>query len=213
MKQPGQVLLTALEGATIDEKKLFDMDRLRTLVPQELPQATLNGMQAVGVDSTIALNFKMPVDDKLTIGENTPPGAGTQQATPPATGELTITYELVALSIRRQPRYGDNANQWTTLLAPENTQLPPLDEWPSGDELEALFSSEVKLRWDRDVQAQGRFDPRRLLVNAETPFTLITQNAEADESILIFQTGWPCCNVIGPGRKDTWHRILFSDRF
>jgi hypothetical protein len=211
VKQPGQVLLTALEGTTIDEKKLFDMDKLRTLAPQELPQATLNGMQAVGVDSTIALNFKMPVDDKLTIGEITPPGSGTQQATPPATGELTITYELVAFSIRRQPRYGDNANQWTTLLAPENTQLPPLDEWPSGDELEALFSSEVKVRWDRDVQAQGRFDPRRLLVNAETPFTLITQNAEADESILIFQTGWPCCNVIGPGRKESWHRILFAE--
>lgn len=211
VKQPGQVLLTALEGTTIDEKQLFDMNKLRTLSPQELGQSTLDGMSAVGVDSTIALNFKVPVDDKLTIGENTPPGAGTQEAVPPATGELSITYELISFSIRRQPRYGDNANQWTTLLAPGDTQLPPLDEWPSDDELQALFSSEVKVLWDRDVQSQGRFDPRRLLVNAETPFTLITENAEADESILIYQQGWPCCNEIGPGKKENWHRIFYTE--
>lgn len=211
VKEPGLVLLTGLEGVSVDEKKLFDLDRLRMLVPQGLPQSILDGMQAVGVDSTIALNFKMPVDDKLTIGENTPAGAGTQKATPPATGELTITYELVSFSIRRQPRYGVNANQWTSLLAPENTQLPPLNDWPSGDALEALFSSEVKVLWDRDVQSEGRLDPRRLLINAETPFTLITENAEADESILIFQPGWPCCNVIGPAPKDSWHRISYTD--
>ncbi len=211
VKQAGPVLLTALEGAEIDEKQLFDLNKLRTLSPQELPQSTLNGMTAVGVDSTVVFNFKVPVDDKLTIGENTPPGAGTQAAVPPASSELSITYELVSLSIRRQPRYGANANQWTTLLAPEDTQLPPLDEWPSDDELQALFSSDVKVLWDRDVQSQGRFDPRRLLVNAETPFTLITENAEADESILIFQPGWPCCNVIGPGRKESWHRVFFSE--
>jgi hypothetical protein len=211
VKQPGQVLLTALEGAAIDEKRLFDMNKLRTLSLQELGQSTLDGMSAVGVDSTIVLNFKVPVDDKLTIGENTPPGAGTQEAVPPATSELSITYELISFSIRRQPRYGANANQWTTLLAPEDTQLPPLDEWPSDEELQALFSSEVKVLWDRDVQSQGRFDPRRLLVNAETPFTLITENAEADESILIFQQGWPCCNVIGPGRKENWHRVFYTE--
>ncbi|OOP57616.1 MAG: hypothetical protein AYP45_02420 [Candidatus Brocadia carolinensis] len=211
VKQAGPVLLTALEGAAIDEKQLFDLSKLRDLEPQELPQSILNGMTAVGVDSTIALNFKVPVDDKLTIGENTPPGAGTQEAVPPASSELSITYELVSFSIRRQPRYGANANQWTTLLAPEDTLLPPLDEWPSDDELQALFSSDVKVLWDRDVQSQGRFDPRRLLVNAETPFTLITENAEADESILISQPGWPCCNVIGPERKESWHRVFFTE--
>jgi hypothetical protein len=211
VKQPGQVLLTGLEGATIDVKRLFDMNKIRMLVPQELGQSTLDEMSAIGVDSTIVLNFKVPVDDKLTIGENTPPGAGTQKAVPPATSELSITYELVSFSIRRQPRYGANANQWTTLLAPENTQLPPLDDWPSGAELEALFSSALKVLWDRDVQVQSRFDPRRLLVNAEAPFTLITENAEADESILIFQQGWPCCNVIGPGIKESWHQVFFAE--
>ena len=210
-KQSGPVLITALQGTAIDEKKLYDMDELRSLVPIELSQGELNGMQAVGVDSTIAINFKVPVDDKLTIGENTPTGAGTQKATAPASSELTVTYELVSFSIRRQPRYGEHANQWTSLLAPENTQLPPLDQWPSGDALEALFSSDIKLKWDRDVQSQGRFDPRRLLINAETPFTLITENAEADESILIHQLGWPCCNVIGPAREERWHRIVYSN--
>lgn len=211
VKQAGAVLLTAVEGQVIDEKQLFDLDKLRSLSPQSLPQSTLDGMAAVGVDSTIALNFKVPVDDKLTIGETTPPGAGTQAAVPPASSELKIKYELVALSIRRQPRYGPNANQWTTLLAPGNTQMPPLDQWPSGDELEALFSSKVKVLWDRDVQSAGRFDPRRLLVNAEIPFTLMTQNAEADETILIYQPGWPCCNVIGPAGKDPWHRIFYTE--
>jgi hypothetical protein len=211
VKQAGPVLLTALEGVAIDEKQLFDMNQLRSLMPQALAQATLDGMTAVGVDSTIVLNFKVPVDDRLTIGENTPPGAGTQTAVPPASSELSLTYELISLNIRRQPRYGANANQWTTLLAPGDTQFPPLDEWPTDEELQALFSSEVKVLWDRDVQSQGRFDPRRLLLNAETPFTLITENAQADESILIFQHGWPCCNVIGPAGKDRWHRIFYTD--
>lgn len=212
IKGAGPVLLTALEGGAIDEKQLFDLNRLRSLPPQELPQPALNEMAAVGVDSTIALNFKVPVDDRLTIGEITPPGAGTQAAVPPASSELSITYELVSLSIRRQPRYGGNANQWTTLLAPADTQLPPLDEWPSDEELQALFSSEVRVLWDRDVQTEGRFDPRRLLVNAETPFTLITENAEADEAILIYQQGWPCCNTFGPAGTDIWHRIFYTER-
>jgi hypothetical protein len=165
-------------------------------------------MSAVGVDSTIVLNFKQPVDDKLTIGENTPPGAGTQQAVEPAKGEMSIMYELISLSIRRQPRYGAGAHQWTTLLAPANTQLPGLEEWPSDEDLDILFSSAIRVLWDRDVQSQGRFDPRRLLINAETPYTLITANAEADESILIYQPGWPCCN--GSGKKEQWHQIIFK---
>lgn len=207
VKQSGPVLLTALDSTTVDEKQLYHLDRLRSLNPMDATQANLNGMAAIGVDSTIVLNFKPPVDDKLTIGENTPAGAGTQGPVAPASSELSITYQLTALSIRRQPRYGPNANQWTTLLAPENTQMPALDEWPSDADLEALFSSEIKVLWDRDVQSQGKYDPRRLLINADTPFTLLTQNAQADESILIYQPGWPCCN----GRiKQTWHQVNFA---
>lgn len=207
IKQAGPVLLTPLEGATLDEKQLYHMDRLRSLSAPDIDQAMLDNMTAVGVDSTIVFNFKPPVDDKLTIGEVTPAGAGTQEAVAPASSELRITYQLVSLSIRRQPRYGPYAHVWTTLLAPENTQLPALEEWPSGTELEALFSSAIKVLWDRDVQSQGRFDPRRLLINAETPFTLLTQNAEADEGLLVFQPGWPCCP---DGGKQLWHQVNFT---
>ena len=209
-KEAVKLLVTALEGPALDEKQLFHMSQLRALSPQSMSQQALTDMKAVSVDSTIAVNFKPPVDDQLTIGENTPAGAGTQAPVAPATGEMSVTYELITLSIRRQPLYGPNALQWTTLLAPENTTIPPIDSWPSTPELQALFSSEVKVSWDRDVQAENRLDPRRLLINAETPFTLVTQNAQADESILIHQAGWPCCNGFGTGKDDKWRTISYD---
>lgn len=210
-KETVTLLVTSLEGAALDEKQLFHMSQLRALSPQSMSQQALAAMKAVSVDSTIAVNFKPPVDDKLTIGENTPAGAGTQAPVAPATGEMSVTYELITLSIRRQPLYGSHALQWTTLLAPENTTIPSPDTWPSTPELEALFSSEVKVLWDRDVQAENRLDPRRLLINAETPFTLVTQNAQADESILIHQAGWPCCNGFSTGKDDKWKTILYDE--
>ncbi len=211
VEQPTPLLLTPVQGELLDERALFNLRTIRNLNEVNVAQSSLDNLVAVGVDSTIILNFKPPVDDKLSIGEITPLGAGNQKATPPAENEMAIRYELISLSIRRQARYGSTANQWTSLLAPEDTEITDLENWPVGSELEALFSSHLQVHWDRDVMVEGRLDPRRLLINAETPFTLITANAEADESILINQPGWPCCTTFGTSdTTTTWHRIIYA---
>jgi len=198
------VAVTPLIGTTINEREVYSMNQLRALGAPSLPAGTLEGLTPVGVDSIIALNFKPAVDDNLSVGENTPPGASTQKS-----NDLTATYELVEIAIRRNPRFGAGAGVWTTLLAPEDTRLENLADFPSGPDLEAHFTSKVSFQWDKDLLKEDRLDPRRLLINAETPYTFLTHNPESDESIGRNEPGWPCCSH--KERKQRWHELNFMD--
>lgn len=199
------IAVTPITGGAINEREVYSMNQLRAFGPPSLPAGALEALTPVGVDSVIALNFKPSVDDRLSVGENTPPGAGTQQS-----NELTATYELVEIAVRRRPRFGPSAGVWTTLLAPEDTRLETPADLPPDSDLEAHFTSEVSFQWDKDLLREDSFDPRRLLINASTPYTFLTGNPEADESLVRNEPGWPCCRPDDTQRQ-IWHELNFMD--
>jgi hypothetical protein len=193
------IAVTALEGGAIDEQAVFSMDQLRALPAPLIPEAILAGLVPVSVDSVIALNFKPSVDDMTSVGEITPQGAGTQAAVEPAQNDLSITYELVEIGIRRRPRFGLGAGVFTTLLAPEDSHLGSPPGPPPG--------AGLTFTWDKDLQRVGRWDPRRLLINAAAPYTFVIGNPEADEAIVQGDGSWPCCP---PDKGEpSWHQLDF----
>jgi hypothetical protein len=186
-------------GGAADEGEIFSIDGLRGLAEPQLEDAIFAALEPAPVDSVLAIDFGASVDDRLSIGETTPQGAGTQQS-----NELAVTYELVELEIRRRPRFGPGAGVWTTLLAPGDTLVGATD-----GQLSATFASEVSVRWDRDMLRGDELDPRRLLVNAAVPYTFATANAAADEAMARGERRWPCCT---PSRHYyLWHELTFAD--
>ena len=140
--------------------------------------------------------------DGLGTGETTPFAASRQE-----NGELYADYEVVELGVRRRARYGPDAGVWTTLLAPEDTSTADVD--PVNDtvaELVAEFTSELGMRWDRDLVRAGKLDARRLLLNAATPFTLTTANPIADDALL----NDPDATCCGKRRPLPWVRLDFE---
>ena len=126
------------------------------------------------------------MDLAASVGENTPPGAGVER-----NGDITVSYALVAIGIERRPRFGA-ARPWRALQAPEATRVQDLAEM-SAAEIDARFLPAVAYAWDADQLREGHLDPRRLLVNAETPYTFATANPEGDETLA--GTGdYPCCD-------------------
>ena len=178
--------VSALVGEVIDEQAVFSMDQLRGFGAPVVAAVALAALVPVSIDSVIDINFKPSVDDKTLVGEVTPDGAGTQKPVEPAQNDLNITYELVDIEIRRRPRFGPNASQ-----------VP-----------EVLQTFEVlSFQWDKDLQRAGNWDPRRLLINATTPYSFVIGNPEADEAIVRGDNGWPCCRPNEKGSR--WHEIDF----
>jgi hypothetical protein len=135
--------------------------------------------------------------------------AGTQQSTPPAVNDLKSTYELIEIGIRRRPHFGADAGIWTTLLAPEDTRLQSPSDFPAGTELDVHFLSSVSFQWDKDMIRDDRLDPRRLLINASMPYTFLTSDSEADESIVRNDPVWPCCREV-PENGPRCHELEFT---
>lgn len=200
--------VTPITGGAIDERAVYNTIGLSALGDPPLSESAIAALAPVGVDSTIALEFKPALDDAITVGENTPPGAGTQAATAPAQSDLAVTYELIETGIRRRPRFGAHAGEWTTLLAPEDTILQTPADLPPDDELAAHFESAVSFQWDKSRTYQDHLDPRRLLVNADTPYTFLAEDAETDDVIVVAQPGWPCC--VPDRRPLRWHELHFT---
>ena len=97
---------------------------------------------------------------------------------------------------------------WTDLLAPADSEIGGLDDLLDDLDLGVTFASEVRFRWDADVIIDNGIDPRRLLVNADTPYTFITGNPAADEGLLAVDPSFPCCSG---KRRSTSHVLDFDE--
>ncbi len=199
---PAAVTALGPEGAVL---AIVD---LRALPSAPVPDSAWEELTPVSVRSVIALDLAVAVDNDTTVVPTTPPGAGRQAATPPASNDLTSTYTLVRVGIRRRPRYGPQAGVWTDLLAPEDTEVGGLADLGAGPDLIARFTSDVTFRWDADVLVGGVIDPRRLLINADTPYTFLTANPAAEEELLARDPSFPCCPV---KREIPRHTLDFTD--
>lgn len=181
---------------------------LRALPSTAVAESVWQELEPVSVHAVIALNLAVAVDNETSVAPATAPGAGRQAPTPPASNELTSSYTLVRVGIRRRPRYGPQTGEWTDLLAPEDTEIGGAEDLDPGPDLIARFTSTVAFRWDADVVADGAIDPRRLLVNADTPYTFLTDNPAAEEEILTSNPSFPCCRV---ERDVPRHTLDFAD--
>lgn len=183
------------------DRSVVSMEHLRALPTAFAADDAIDQLVPVSCDAVIAIDFDAAVDDEITIGENTPDGAGTQQS-----GDLSARYALEGLSIRRRPRFGPDAGVWTELLAPDETQV----DLESSD-VTVVFQSAVSVKWNRDYVAEGRLDPKQLLVNADVPYAYIT-DGQNDDVWIDSEPGSPCCRDKGRGSIAPWHTLDFGDR-
>lgn len=186
--------VTPIIGTEIKEREIYTINQIRSMHEPSSSTDTIDTVTPVSIDSIIALNFKPSVDNKTSIIENTPPNAGTQASTPPAKNDLKGKYEIVQIGIRRAARFGSDKGIWKDMILPEDTRLEGPADFEPGAEFTARFNPAVSFQWDRDLLRQDNLDPRRLLINASTPYTFITTNPEADESYARNDPTLPCCS-------------------
>ena len=196
-RAPTLIGVTPLTGSSLDEKAVFHLDQLRAMSPPAVADAAFAAVEPVGVDARIALDFKPSVDAPVTVVPDTPVDAGVQES-----GETSVRYELIEVGIRRRKRFGPDAGVWADLFTPESTHITSIAD------LTALFTPDVRFEWDVDVIREGRTDTRRLLVNADTAFSLTTSSPEADDVAAETFPGWPCC--VPPRRPRRGHQIDFD---
>jgi hypothetical protein len=203
---PGSRAAVALGVAGTDPETapvVHTFDEARALPSPTVTDDAFAALPLVGCDSEIALDFKVSLDASATVLPPTPDGAGRQDS-----NELSVTYELVSVGIRRRRRFADAPNAWADLLDPLTTELDAVLGLPPSA-WQAHFQSEVGFDWDADVQRVDRLDPRRLLLNAITPYSFLSGNPEGDEVIAETQPGWPCCTPTRP--RPRWHVVDFAD--
>jgi len=166
-----------------------------------IPQAAFDALPPIAVDSVLSMVFNASVEDLLVFGQNTPTAVGEDES-----GEVSTRYELVEFGIRRKPRH--SASGWTFLLDPALSRMETLDNL-TPDEVAERTRQRVRMRWDADFQRVGKLDPRRLLINSDTPFLQTVLNFEADEALIRNEPGWPCCPS-GP-EEPVWHALDFRE--
>ncbi|MEO7276166.1 MAG: hypothetical protein ABI211_29625, partial [Vicinamibacterales bacterium] len=196
----GSTFVTAEEAG--NPERVYSLSELRAAPAVAPADAEFAALVPVSVDSTIALDCKASLDAEATPLPATPASAGTQSPS-----DLKARYVLAALGVRRRARFGPEAGVWTVLLDPAATALPPLGNLPPV--LVDALAPVVGFDWDADVHREGALDPRRLLVNARTPYSFTIGSAAGDELIADSQPKWPCCERF-PKPSD-WHRVDWFD--
>ena len=180
----------------------YELRRLRDAAAVAPTDADFAMLPTVGVDSELMLDFAASCDAAATVlPSTTDTGGGTQQS-----NDLRVRYEVIEVGIRRRRRFGDPT--WHDLIDPVTTNLDSVQGLPP-DQLVAHFQSQVTFDWDPDLQRVGRVDPRRLMVNAVTPYSFSSSNPEGDEVVAGTLGGWPCC--VAPRRPVRWHVVAFDD--
>lgn len=199
--EPGAATETAIATTPLGlEGAVYPIAELRVLPSAPISEAVWAGLTPVSVDSTIALNLAVAVGNETTVVPSTGGGAGRQAATTPAQNQLSVTYTITQIGIRRRARFGPDAGVWTDLLAPADSEIGGLDD----PDLAVTFASAVRFRWDADVIVNNGVDARRLLVNADTPYTFITGNPAAEEGLLATDPSFPCCS----GKRRSMSHVL-----
>lgn len=196
--------VTPILGSGMAAREVYAIADLQAVGNPSLSDTQIRQLAPVGLDSVIGLDFKPSMADRLTIGENTPAGAGVEKPTAPAESDLEASYELVEIGIRRRPRF-DASPAWSIVLDPASTRIGQTSTPPPPD----AFRSFIRVAWDKDIVREGQWDARRLLLNSATPYTFADSSPETDEMLAHGELGWPCCT--GGGKKEVWHELGFDE--
>jgi hypothetical protein len=156
--------------------------------------------QPIATDSCVSVEFSVAVNDRLGIG-GAATGLGDQKS-----GDLTLSYDLIGVAVRRRARFGSDRN-WYPLQ--EKIELAADFSDPSGVDLSGSFSpQQLTMFWAKDVQIGGQTAAKKLLLNSKTPYDFQTENQEVDEETVKDNPEWPCC---GRERKQPFplHEVYF----
>jgi hypothetical protein len=181
---------------------VYELQRLRSATPQFPTDDEFAALTPLCIDSVLAIDLAVGCDAAATVLPSTTPTAGGTQSS----SDLSARYEIVEVGIRRRRRFGDGT--WHDLIDPVTTNVGSLAGLTQA-EIEARFHPAVRFDWDPDLHRVNRVDPRRLLINADTPYSFFPKNPESDEVIVVNQPGWPCCRP--PRRPTLWHVVAFDD--
>jgi hypothetical protein len=144
----------------------------------------------VATDSTVAIEWSVPVNDKLGLGGGVAAGLGDQRS-----GDLKLTYDLVGIAVRRRERFGAS-RPWKALE--DHVELGADFSSPGGVGLSGSFSAhQLSKVWDPGLRVDGHPAAKKLLLNASTPFEFQTRDPEADEELVRSNPNWPCCDGTG----------------
>ncbi len=176
---------------------VHSVDELRAPVRPEGQRlanfAANTAVRPIATDSTISVTWAVPVNDKLGFGGGAVNGRGDQES-----GDLSLTYDLVGIAVRRRSRFGLDL-AWKPLE--QKIELDPDFSNPNGPVLDGTFAPQVLNKvWDADVRIEGQPAAKKLLLNAVAPYEFTATDLEGDEEIVHHQPGWPCCHE--PDDKD-----------
>jgi hypothetical protein len=186
--------------------RTFSVNELKAGGPDESARlanfAADTSVHPIAIDSTLAVEFAVAVNDKLTLANGVEPNLGDQHS-----GDLDLTYDLVAITVRRRARYGTDRN-WHPL--DQLVELPPDFSDPNGVKLTGALSAEtITAQWDLDETIGDKPATKRLLLNSSTPFHFVTSNPGGDEELVRTSPLWPCCDRKQNVRKV--HQLSFVD--
>src|SRR5262249_54211081 len=100
-------------------------------------------VRPIAIDSTLAVEFAVAVNDKLALSSGVASNWGDQSS-----GELTLTYDLVGIGVRRRASFGSD-RAWYPL--DQRVELPPDFSDPSGVKLSGSLEPEtIVAHWDMD---------------------------------------------------------------
>lgn len=187
--------------------RTFSVNELQAGGPDEATRlanfAADTSVHPIGIDSTLAVEFAVAVNDKLALGTGVAPNLGNQSS-----GDLSLTYDLVGIAVRRRARFGSDRS-WSPL--DPIVELPPDFSDPNGVKLTGSFSAEtIAAHWDLDQTIGDQPATQRLLLNSSTPFHFVTSNSTGDEELVRGFPFWPCCD---PKRNILrFHDLTFQDQ-
>ena len=176
-----------------DAGALYTVAQLRSLPAGQLAETDWDSLAPVSVDSVLAIDLGAAMGNETTVAPSVPFDAGVQAPAPPSQNQLSASYTLIEVAVRRRPRYGDGAGVWTDLLAPGDSQVGDLGDLENDPDLGVTFASVLKFRWDADVVVDDAISPSRLLVNADTPYSFVTSSPAVEEGVLAGDPMYPCC--------------------
>lgn len=177
-----ELLLPGLSGALGDKTFLYTFNQLTGLQGITIVDPHLrDDIPIVSVDSTIAIQLSQPVsNDSMIAGSTYSAGtdAGVQQVQ-----DMTLRYGLKSIAVRRAPRFGPTAGQWTTLISSSDTTFT----------VGGVAPQTLTFAWDIDQRADGKMAPKNLLVNSSAPYSFVTGSAQNDEEAVRNDPDYPCC--------------------
>ena len=160
----------------------------------------------VPTDVSLAVDFSVPVTDRVGLGPTVRPAADQRS------GDLVLSYELIAMALRRRPRFG-TGRAWSGV--DERVELSVDFTAPGGPRLTGTISpSVVTAWWDLDVQVAGGTAAKRLLLNSAAPFEVRVGAPATDDAVLTERGDWPCCPRVpvthAPPPPYHVHRVDFT---